>query len=119
MGEWVDDVAKAMARGMSRRDVLRRVGGGLAGAALISLIPASRVAHADTQKGKTAGGARNASVGSTNNSSNNHDENHNHKNKDKPQNNKVEVNQVDSTNTNTGEQESAEAEATNTSTNND
>lgn len=45
MGEWIDDVARAMAGGTSRRAMLRRVGGGVAAAMLASLIPATASAR--------------------------------------------------------------------------
>jgi hypothetical protein len=55
MGDWIDDVARAMASGVSRRGVLRGVGAGLAGLMLASLAPA-KAAEAKKGKGKGKGG---------------------------------------------------------------
>src|SRR5439155_12897123 len=56
MGEWIDEVARAMASGASRRVMLRRVGGGLAGAVLASLVPATVFADkGGNGKGKGGG----------------------------------------------------------------
>jgi hypothetical protein len=45
MGQQFDELSKALASGMSRRRALWRFAGGLAGAALVSLIP-GRTSHA-------------------------------------------------------------------------
>src|SRR4051794_36308202 len=39
MDRWIDNLAKALATGTSRRTALRRIGGGLAGAALPLIVP--------------------------------------------------------------------------------
>lgn len=52
MGQWIDDLARAMARGVSRRDALRRIGGGLSGLILVALLPAR--AEAGKQSNNTA-----------------------------------------------------------------
>src|SRR5205085_9457781 len=38
MGEWIDEVARAVASGVSRRTLLRRLTGGIAGAFLASIL---------------------------------------------------------------------------------
>ena len=39
MGEWFDELARTMAQGISRRDAIRRLGGGLMAVALASVLP--------------------------------------------------------------------------------
>ena len=39
MEHWFDDLARTVAGGVSRRDALRRIGGGLAGGLLVALLP--------------------------------------------------------------------------------
>ena len=46
MGEWLDDLARDLARGLSRRSVLRRMTGGLAAVALATVLPRQAAAAA-------------------------------------------------------------------------
>src|SRR5437870_1909393 len=49
MGEWIDEIARAMAGGATRRTALRRIGGGLAAVGLTFLLP--KQAEADDVPG--------------------------------------------------------------------
>src|SRR5438552_3312368 len=50
MGDWIDALARWAAGGLSRREALKRIGGGLAAAALVTLVPVQQ-ALADDDPG--------------------------------------------------------------------
>src|SRR5438046_6829690 len=61
MDRWLDDVARAVAGGMSRRQALRRIGGGIAGALLARLLPGD-AGRTEARPGLAAPGATGVSI---------------------------------------------------------